>query len=242
MIRTAMLTTLLALSACGGAPEAPAPGPAASDVDNASNATVAPSPEAPVNRIDPALPAEARSCEAELGVTRAEALADQCRAVSPATRPPCNVANSCAMIREEIERSCDLFADDPPAECAKRPDDAKAAAVVTRYYAAIDARDYPTAYALWGDNGERSGKSAAAFAQGFADTRSSTVRITGDVPVEGGAGSLYAEVPVEVTATLNGGREQRFTGTYVLRRVNDVDGSTSEQRRWHIDSAKLRAG
>jgi hypothetical protein len=227
---------LLALAACGGAPEtaAPEPTPTATESPTTLN-------EVATNQSEAALPTEPRSCEAELGAKAAQALADQCRAVSPATRPPCNVANSCAMIREEIERSCDLFADDPPAECAKRPEGANAAAVVERYYAAIDARDYSTAYALWGDGGERSGKSADAFAQGFADTRSSTVRITGNAPVEGAAGSLYAEIPVEVTATLGDGRRQRFTGTYVLRRVNDVDGSTAAQRRWHIDSAKLKA-
>ena len=46
------------------------------------------------------------SCLEEIGAERAAALAEQCRMVSPATRPPCNPANSCGMIRDEIARGC----------------------------------------------------------------------------------------------------------------------------------------
>ena len=56
------------------------------------------------------------SCADELGQGRAERLVRQCIEVSPATRPPCNVVNSCQMIRSEIVRGCDLL--DP----TERPD------------------------------------------------------------------------------------------------------------------------
>ena len=52
------------------------------------------------------------------------------------------------------------------------------------------------------------------------------------------AGSRYVEIPVELTATTNDGRTQRFQGTVTLRR-SVVVGATLEQRRWHIYTAKI---
>lgn len=58
-------------------------------------------------------------CLGERGQDGAQRLADRCRQVSPATRPPCNVANPCAMIQAEIDRACALWAEDGdlPKEC-----------------------------------------------------------------------------------------------------------------------------
>lgn len=60
-------------------------------------------------------------CRAEIGETAAQRLAERCRMVSPATHPPCNVANSCQMIQGEIDRSCALWDKDTsqpkPKEC-----------------------------------------------------------------------------------------------------------------------------
>ncbi len=47
------------------------------------------------------------SCSQTMGQARAYALAEQCRQVSQATHPPCNVQNSCTLIRDEIQRGCD---------------------------------------------------------------------------------------------------------------------------------------
>ena len=60
----------------------------------------------------------ARSCADTRGVQEAARLVAQCTQVSPATHPPCNAANSFAMIEAEIRRSCGLL--DPshqPAFC-----------------------------------------------------------------------------------------------------------------------------
>lgn len=59
------------------------------------------------------------SCLDERGADAAQALADRCRQVSPATRPPCNAANPCAMIQSEIDRACALWAEDgdAPEDC-----------------------------------------------------------------------------------------------------------------------------
>ncbi|MEE4719392.1 hypothetical protein V2K69_25565 [Pseudomonas alliivorans] len=45
-----------------------------------------------------------KSCAEAIGQKSAESLVKQCINVSPATHPPCNVANSCAMINSEVER------------------------------------------------------------------------------------------------------------------------------------------
>ncbi|HTG39153.1 hypothetical protein [Sphingomonas sp.] len=249
----AMTALALPLTACGGAPERPAndmasaaPGNIATSMGGDVAAVPGALPTTAPPTAAPATPAPAtpipqgpKSCAAEIGEAAAARLAEQCRMVSPATRPPCNAANSCAMIRDEIARSCDLFRDDPPAECGNASEGERAADVVRRYYDAINARDYSVAYAQWSGRGAASGKSYDAFAAGFADTRSVTVTAREPADVEGGAGSLYAEVPVTVDAALADGKRQRFTGAYVIRRVNDVDGASTDQRRWHIDSAKL---
>ncbi len=59
------------------------------------------------------------SCLAEVGEARSKRLVERCIAVSPATRPPCNSANPCAMIQGEIDRSCAMYGPDEkkPKEC-----------------------------------------------------------------------------------------------------------------------------
>jgi hypothetical protein len=57
-------------------------------------------------------PAAEMSCAQQMGQQRAALLAQQCRQVSPATHPPCNAANSCAMIIDEIERGCSMPGDE----------------------------------------------------------------------------------------------------------------------------------
>lgn len=127
-----------------------------------------------------------------------------------------------------------------PANSALSREGAAAADVVQRYYQAIATRDFATAYALWGGEGAASGKSLAQFTQGFAQTRSTSVRIVDVGQPEGAAGSLVVAVTVDVEALLDSGARQHFTGNYTLQRVNDVPGATAEQLQWHIQSASLR--
>ncbi len=58
-----------------------------------------------------------RSCAAELGPRGAAVLVQQCLTVSPATRPPCNAANSCQMIESEILRGCALVGSEAAPFC-----------------------------------------------------------------------------------------------------------------------------
>ncbi|MEG3178843.1 hypothetical protein U1872_21655 [Sphingomonas sp. RB3P16] len=133
----------------------------------------------------------------------------------------------------------------PPASAAKggartQPGTAAAIDVVRDYYRAIDARDYVTAWAKWGDRG-RPGQTYAAFRRGFATTRQVRVSVTGPARSEGAAGSTYVTVPVRVDGLTTTGAHQRFDGNYVVRRVNAEDSTSPSQRRWHLYSATLRA-
>ncbi len=115
----------------------------------------------------------------------------------------------------------------------------EAVQVIRDYYRAIARRDYEQAYSAWQDGGAASKQSFDQFKQGFANTASVAVEVGEPGQIEGAAGSLYIEIPVTVTAVTTSGTPQRFRGTYQLRRVNDVPGSTSEQRRWHLYSADI---
>jgi hypothetical protein len=67
----------------------------------------------------------ARSCTETRGAAAANQLAAQCTQLSPASHPPCNPANPCAMMESEIRRSCGLL--DPahrPSVCTEASDEA----------------------------------------------------------------------------------------------------------------------
>lgn len=86
------------------APEMPADAPPQEEVD-------------PAAAVSPA--GQPGSCLSTAGETAAARLVERCIAVSPATHPPCNVANPCEMIQGEIDRSCEMYApgEAKPAEC-----------------------------------------------------------------------------------------------------------------------------
>lgn len=246
-----LLAPLLALAGCGGSSSGrnaeATPGNAVMADTAASAPTPAAAREAPAStRAASAAPAPSTpiSCATEIGEAAAARKVKACLAVSPATHPPCNAANSCAMIDDEIARSCALFDGKgaPMPECTVPPKSAAAAvAVVQRYYAALNAHDYATAWQQWGDDGPPN-QPLATFQAGFAHTRTTRVTIGTLPPGEGAAGSSYQTVPVTVDATRDDGAHQRFAGSYGVRRVNDVDGASADQLRWHIDSAHLAAG
>lgn len=56
-------------------------------------------------------------CEKSIGKKEAKKLVDLCRQVSPGTHPPCNVANSCVLIKEEIRSSCSWLGKSAPKDC-----------------------------------------------------------------------------------------------------------------------------
>jgi membrane-bound inhibitor of C-type lysozyme len=128
----------------------------------------------------------------------------------------------------------------PVSEGKFTPDSAQGAAnVVQIYFASIEGGKYAAARALWGNGGADSKLSPAAFAASFAKYKEYHANIGGPGEVEGAAGSRYVSVPVQIYARLKDGRPDYQTGAIVLRRTV-VDGSTPEQRKWHIYSADLK--
>ncbi len=121
-----LFAAALTLAGCGDA----APPDAAADpaVDAATIVDVdesvvmpadAPPQEEPIEADAPG-DAAAGDCLSAIGKAAADRLVERCVQVSPATRPPCNVANPCALIQGEIDRSCAMYGpgEDKPAECA----------------------------------------------------------------------------------------------------------------------------
>lgn len=115
----ALLAGLLILSAC----DKPAEPPADAVEVATPPTTVMPADAPPQEEVDPGLsPAAtgiAGSCLSEVGAAAAARLVEQCVRVSPATRPPCNAQNSCALIQGEIDRACAMYGpeDTRPPEC-----------------------------------------------------------------------------------------------------------------------------
>lgn len=115
----ALLAVTVMVTACERPADATADAPAAEAV-----APEMPADAPPQEEVDPAVvmaPVGAPvSCLNDIGAEAAQQLVDRCIAVSPATRPPCNVANPCEMIQGEIDRSCEMYApgEAKPSECA----------------------------------------------------------------------------------------------------------------------------
>ena len=109
--------------------------------------------------------------------------------------------------------------------------------VLLDFARAIELRRFDQAWALLSPADHRKW-SRADFRSLFADLRKLIVAVpTGTL--EGAAGSSYYTAPVTITGTDLSGRPVRIEGEAVLRRVNDIDGATSAQRRWHFQSLKL---
>jgi hypothetical protein len=111
--------------------------------------------------------------------------------------------------------------------------------VIHDYYEAINNGEYERAYDYWDRNGSASGQTLEQFRQGFTETEHVDVQTGQPGREDAAAGSVFVEIPVSMTATTNDGRVQKFSGTYSLRRVNDVPGATEDQLTWHIYAADI---
>lgn len=95
--------------------------------------------------------------------------------------------------------------------------------IVQHYGALIEEGRLDEAARLWGD--------PAAAAEFARQLRPGTHMEIGDLgETEGAAGSIYTTVP-----TIFYVDTFRKPAQVILRRVNDVPGSTEDQRRWHIE-------
>lgn len=107
--------------------------------------------------------------------------------------------------------------------------------VVAEFTNLLKAKRYREAHRLWSGDAI----SDARFAAKFKGYEIEGAAIGKPGAVEGAAGSLYVDVPLQLFAA-KGDYTGSLTGTMTLRRVNDVPGSTEEQRRWHIVKADLQ--
>ena len=116
------------------------------------------------------------------------------------------------------------------------PKSAEAAGQALQQFGAlVEQRRYQEAARLWSNSGGR-----AQFDAAFNSATEVHLQVGKPGQMEGAAGSSYVEVPVVVYGK-DGGKSFSRSGTAVLRRVNDVPGSTAEQRRWHIERIELKS-
>lgn len=111
------------------------------------------------------------------------------------------------------------------------PASGSAVGVVRDYYAALNARSYERAHALWADGGRASGQSEAQFAGSSAQQGAMSVGIGTPGAVDTTTGMPYVDVPVEVTTSYQDGSQRHFRGMYTLRA--DAGG-------WRIVAADVR--
>ena len=134
--------------------------------------------------------------------------------------------------------------DRTPLEEPSGPIDPRSAAaagqVVQRFAALLEQGKFTAARQIWSGAGEASGLSEQEFIAAYAKYAEIHAEVGKPGDSEGAAGSIYVEVPLRLYGTLKTGQPFNLIGPVSLRRVNDVDGSTAEQRRWHIFQSALK--
>jgi hypothetical protein len=120
----------------------------------------------------------------------------------------------------------------PEPKGALDPKSVEAAGQVVQHYGAlIEQGRFAEAAKYWGDAG-----AAAAFAKQLQSRGLNHLEIGNLGEPEGAAGSIYVTMPVLFYAG-----SKRSAANVILRRVNDVPGSTEAQRRWHIERVEWKA-
>lgn len=102
--------------------------------------------------------------------------------------------------------------------------------LVRSFVGLLDSRKFNEAYMLLGPTAPPRSDFDRQFSR-YSDLHL-TIGAPGDR--EGAAGSTYLSVPLTVSGSLDGKSSNR-SATAILRRINDVPGSTEAQRHWHIE-------
>ena len=111
------------------------------------------------------------------------------------------------------------------------PKSSEAAEELVRHLAALlNGGKFDEAYMLLGPGAPP----RRQFDRDFSRYSDLNVKVGTPGDQEGAAGSIYLSVPLSVSGTANGKHLSR-SATAILRRVNDVPGSTEAQRHWHIE-------
>lgn len=143
--------------------------------------------------------------------------------------PPTAIA-----VADQVVAADPPTATDAPPVAGESADEARQ--ILEEYFARIAAYDYAAAWALRWHGRDDDAASRAAFANSFAEYVDYRATVGAPGAVQGAAGSLYVEVPVQIYGNRKDGLPISNAGTVTLRRVNDVPGSTAEERRWRIYS------
>lgn len=106
--------------------------------------------------------------------------------------------------------------------------------ILQSYGALLERARFAEARRLWFGSGAASGLSEEGFAEAYGKYAEIHAEIGAPGRLEGAAGSSYVEIPLRLYGRFKGGRPFNSVGTATLRRVNEVPGSTDEQRRWQI--------
>lgn len=102
--------------------------------------------------------------------------------------------------------------------------------VVQNFGALIEQKRWTEANRLWGN-----ASLAAKFQSQLNANRENHLEVGNLGEPEGAAGSIYVTMPVIFYGDQADGQPFRRPADVILRRVNDVPGSTDAQRRWHIE-------
>ncbi|MEA3050784.1 MAG: hypothetical protein QOG84_2620 [Sphingomonadales bacterium] len=123
-----------------------------------------------------------------------------------------------------------LDASKPASQPPVAAESAEAAAqVVQAYFALLEKGRSPEAARLWEDGGK-----ASAFAADLRRYSAYRAETAAPGEMEGAAGSSFVAIPVRLDGRLKDGAPFRRRLEAMLRRVNDVPGSTEAQRHWRI--------
>jgi len=102
--------------------------------------------------------------------------------------------------------------------------------VVQHYGALIEQGRWTESWKLWSN-----ADSAKQFDRNWRDDSEVHIEIGKPGDTEGAAGSIYTTMPVAFYGKTKAGGSFRRSANVILRRVNDVPGSTEAERRWHIE-------
>ena len=181
------------------------------------------------------------ACQAERSQPANEADADN--AVSPASNDLAPVAPA-APAPESIKPGEPGGLPDDRTPVEEGPIDPKSAhgagQVLQRFGGLLEQRRFAEARMLWSDGGKASGLSEPEFVAAYDKYAEIHSEVGAPGQMEGAAGSAYVDIPFRLYGKLKAGGTFNMVGPITLRRVNDVPGSTQEQRRWHIYRSGLK--
>jgi hypothetical protein len=146
---------------------------------------------------------------------------------------PANVAGPPPALPNPVANE-DLATEPAPLVEPNAPIDPKSAdaasEVVEHYGTLIEQGRWADARKLWSN-----ASVAAEFERKLRGDGTTHVEIGNPRDEEGAAGSIYVTVPAIFYNDMESGQPSRLEADVILRRVNDVPGSTEAQRRWHIE-------